>query len=138
MINIALAPSLMPQALAGVTDPLLLEDRGIHRRFLHGQPGVDRLILRDLLARHFLPGHLLDDLHRHDLVFELAGARGGEGFLVRLHGVLILLLPRDLKFLGQVLRRAAHQLSADRIGEALPQAIGQLRVAQSSSPSAHP
>jgi hypothetical protein len=108
MINIALAPT--DAAGIGRCDrsSVRLEDGGIQRGFLHGQSGVDRFVLRDLLARHFLPGDLLHDLHRHDLVFELAHARGGKGLLMRLYGELVLLLPSDFKFLGQVLGRAAH------------------------------
>jgi hypothetical protein len=49
--------------------------------------------------------------------------------------ILVLLFPRDFKFIGQIFGRLTHDQTAKAVGQALPDAVNQLAVSKPLSPT---
>eukprot|EP00754_Rhynchopus_humris_P019513 Rhum_TRINITY_DN14643_c25_g1::Rhum_TRINITY_DN14643_c25_g1_i1::g.107503::m.107503 len=110
---------------AGVHDAVLLEDLGQLGEGGGGDVGAAVLVDGHLLH---LAAHL--KLDRHQLVRDATRLLRLAEQLLRPHRVLVHLLLRDLVLLRQVLRRQAHRHAGVAVGQALPQRVHELRLAE--------
>ena len=121
----AAAPSLMPEALAAVTEPSLSKAG----RSLAIESRVTPAFGYSSVSTTVSPLRRLDR-HRRDLVLELAGLHRGLGLVLRLHRELVLLRAGDLPFLGDVLGGRAHVIAVEGIPQAvLDHGVDQLEAA---------
>ena len=112
----AAAPSLRPEALPAVTDPVLGKGRLEFRHRLVSRAGARIFVGVDddvALAAGYR--------HRRDLVLEPSGFLRRFGLVLRADGEAILLLAGDLPFFGDVLRRVAHVIAVKGVNEAVLQ-----------------
>jgi hypothetical protein len=103
----------MPEALAAVTVPSLVEGRAQLGDGVERHAVLDVLVIDDGVALAALDGD------GRDLVLELAGLLRGLGLVLRGDGELVLLLARDLPLAGDVLGGRAHVVAV----EGVPQAV---------------
>ena len=107
----------------------LLEEGWIQRKLLLVQSDIGPFILGKHDRSHLSAGDHLGDRDRHGLVLEPILPQGLEGAPVAFHRKAVLLLATDAELLGQVFGRPTHELTADGIGQAFPDAVDELRMA---------
>jgi hypothetical protein len=110
----AAAPSLMPEALAAVTDPSF-SNAGLQLGHALERGAVADILV--VLHHHVALAGL--DGHGCDLVLEAARLLGRLGLVLRGDGEPVLLVAGDLPLLGDVLGRVAHVIAV----EGVPQAV---------------
>ena len=121
----------MLEALPGVTVPSRSKTVGSLAKLFHRRAVTHRLVD---LERHLVALDL--DLDRDDLSLEVAMIDRGAGSAMAFHGQLVLILPRDLVLLGDVLGRDAHVAIVERIAERSDHHVDQRRVVH-ASPETH-
>jgi hypothetical protein len=117
--SVAAAPSLMPEALAAVTEPSLVK---AGRSFCIASMVAPWRMYSSAVDHDVALAGL--DRDRRDLVGELAGLLRGLGLVLGGDGELVLHVAGDLPLLGHVLGGLAHVVAVERV----PQPVADHRV----------
>ncbi len=120
----------MLDELPAVTLPFLVEHRLERGELLDAAVGADGLVGGKL---HRVALDL--DFDGHDLLFEIALLDGGRRSLVAFDGQLVLVGPRDVPLLGDVLRRHAHVAIVERIAQRGDHHVDERRVVHPRTPA---